>query len=459
MVKNIVIFSDGTGQAGGLRPDERRSNVYKLYRASRVDIESSIDPKKQHAFYDPGLGSKADGGYQWLSETFQSIYNVFSQATGLGITKNIIDCYSEIIRVYEPGDRIYLFGFSRGAYTIRCLSGVLRLCGVPTTDGEGKPLKKDRKSLRKLARFAVRSVYQHGNGRQASSRYGDLMAQRSKFSDQFRNQYSSQEVSAYFIGVWDTVASVGVRWLILLMFALSVVGLSLFAASSFRETLSFFSLEFAFWQVLTVLVAGFSISTFTFWILSIFRWPKIGGIPWWKTLHFTGWRMRFFDNKLDQRVQYAKHALSIDEHRKDFSRATWNPSDVTERHYGHDWFEQVWFSGNHSDIGGGYLENESRLSDITFKWMVEKATEIEHPILVDKKFLNYNPDTSGMQHDEIKASILPWATKIRKIPQDAPLHASVIKRFKKKHVLHFDEEKPYRPSNLEWHNDVKPFYD
>ena len=52
---------------------------------------------------------------------------MLGKATGLGITHNIIDCYAAIIRVWQPGDRIYLFGFSRGAYTVRCVAGVLKL--------------------------------------------------------------------------------------------------------------------------------------------------------------------------------------------------------------------------------------------------------------------------------------------------------------------------------------------
>lgn len=58
MAKNIVVFSDGTGQGGGLLPDETRSNVYKLFRAARVGPETGIDPARQVAFYDPGLGSQ-----------------------------------------------------------------------------------------------------------------------------------------------------------------------------------------------------------------------------------------------------------------------------------------------------------------------------------------------------------------------------------------------------------------
>jgi len=57
MGKNVLIFSDGTAQAGGLRFDENRSNIYKLYRATRCGPDSTIDPRPQVTFYDPGLSS------------------------------------------------------------------------------------------------------------------------------------------------------------------------------------------------------------------------------------------------------------------------------------------------------------------------------------------------------------------------------------------------------------------
>src|SRR6185312_10852210 len=114
MSQNIVIFSDGTGQRGGLHFDERCSNIYKLYRATRAGPDSTVDANAQRAFYDPGIGS-LPGGIDSLGAFIRSAYNVVSQATGMGITKNIIDCYAEIIRLWEPGDRIFLFGFSRGA--------------------------------------------------------------------------------------------------------------------------------------------------------------------------------------------------------------------------------------------------------------------------------------------------------------------------------------------------------
>ena len=61
MAKNIVIFSDGTGQRSGVFFDESRSNVYKLYRGCRCSSDSSVDPREQLAFYDPGVGTDPAG--------------------------------------------------------------------------------------------------------------------------------------------------------------------------------------------------------------------------------------------------------------------------------------------------------------------------------------------------------------------------------------------------------------
>src|SRR3954447_23312453 len=84
MGKNIVILSDGTGQRGGLLFDERRSNIYKLYRATRSGPDSCVDATKQSAFYDPGLGT-LPGGIDSPAALARSIYNLASQATGMGI--------------------------------------------------------------------------------------------------------------------------------------------------------------------------------------------------------------------------------------------------------------------------------------------------------------------------------------------------------------------------------------
>src|SRR6185312_15310592 len=97
-------------------------------RATRTGPESIIDPRQQLAFYIPGIGTPAP----WHDSRLDRIKDGMRQAVGLGLTHKIIDCYAAIISVWQPNDRIYLFGFSRGAYTARCVAHILEACGIPT---------------------------------------------------------------------------------------------------------------------------------------------------------------------------------------------------------------------------------------------------------------------------------------------------------------------------------------
>lgn len=214
MGKNILIFSDGTGQAGVVSDEGSWSNVYKLYRATRVFPDTCINPAEQVAFYDAGLGSAPiTGGF--FTALWRRIHDFVSQATGFGITTNIIDCYDMIIRLWRPGDRIYLFGFSPGAYTVRCVSGVLRLCGVPTKIGAG-PLSYTPDVTHSIAKKAVKQVYEFTASwerEKATDRQRQLLDQRDELATQFRTYYGSSDASGvsngypYFIGVFDTVAA------------------------------------------------------------------------------------------------------------------------------------------------------------------------------------------------------------------------------------------------------------
>lgn len=212
MPKTILIFSDGTGQIGGLRPDQRLSNIYKMYRAMRPGPNSPIKPEKQVAFYDPGLGAGEIGGM-----TFRRIRNILAAAVGTGIDENVIDCYAAVIARYEPGDRICIFGFSRGAYTARALANVLNLCGVPTRCETGSPVPRYGPDLRVIASEGVRGVYNHGAGYKRR-RYE---AEREWQAERFRRKYGSEgmgvggekqgNVQPDFVGVFDTVAALGSR--------------------------------------------------------------------------------------------------------------------------------------------------------------------------------------------------------------------------------------------------------
>jgi len=460
MPKNIVIFSDGTGQRGGLLVDERRSNIYKLYRATRSGPDTSIAPWKQTAFYDPGLGT-LPAGTEFFSGLWRGIYNLASQATGLGLTGNIIDCYAALVRLWEPGDRIFLFGFSRGAYTVRSLGGVLSLCGLPTRMKDGKPLKRDEASAKRIAREAVTKVYQHTSSRttaQANTRQAELLAQRTALANRFREQYGSDQnglsnAFPYFIGVFDTVASLANPVAVAGFTVAAVVGL--LAAS---WVLSLFTLTFPIWLMTLGGLAAliFLIGYLRTHIKVAFGLP---GHRWWKTFHFTEPRMKFYDKSLNVHVGFARHAIAIDERRQSFQRVAWgSPGIWRDTGDGNpEWFKQLWFAGNHSDIGGSYPEEESRLSDISLKWMVDEARAVG--LQVDWNVLRLYPSSSGMQHDECKSSIFKYAGKIvRDPPHDAPLHPTVLERFELDAVIDYDEGKPYRPESLRNHGLVTVYY-
>lgn len=204
MPKNICIFSDGTGQ-GGSADSKTNSNVYRLYLACR-----GFPAAHQDCFYDPGLGAKGEDGRSWL----RYAHDKLSQATGLGITRNIKDCYAAIIQAYEPGDRIFLFGFSRGAYTVRSLGGVLGLCGVPTVR-KGQPLRRPGARLTEIdarspprpvadaVEEAVEKVYK------AYGQSDEDRQRRRSLGAAFASEHASAKAFPHFIGVWDTVRALG----------------------------------------------------------------------------------------------------------------------------------------------------------------------------------------------------------------------------------------------------------
>ncbi len=163
MGKNIVVFSDGTGQVGGKGVN---TNVYRLFNMIRDRTPEQV------AFYDRGLGT----GWRKLS----------GLAFGVGISKNIKECYRFIFENYQSGDDIFLFGFSRGAYTVRSLSGFLDLVGV---------LPKSRAELIDKAY----RIYQIEN-----------IDKRRRKADEFLSKHHTQKCTIRLIGVWDTVKALGV---------------------------------------------------------------------------------------------------------------------------------------------------------------------------------------------------------------------------------------------------------
>lgn len=471
MTKNILIFSDGTGQAGGLKPDQRLSNIYKLYRATRVGPDNNIDPRKQVAFYDPGLGTSDDAGSLPIAG-LQFVRKLISSALGTGLSRNITDCYEAILKVYEPGDRIYLFGFSRGAYTVRSLAGVLNLCGVPTTGVNQGMLPRNGRAARAIAAEAVKKVYEHGAGRERLQ----FEPEREELGRRFRAKYSSEangkaNVVPYFIGAFDTVASLGAtglkKWFLRLML-LSVIFAFALAISKIVSWQFGYSVGKTFWIFSAVMMVLALIYTFFSSLKIIRNFPEKGNF----SFHLSKWEASFYDKFLDTKVRFGRHALAIDETRLDFARVPWGGRDATSpREEGEpEWFKQIWFAGNHSDIGGSYPEEESRLSDITLQWMLQEVKSTPHPIEIDMTKLMLFPYADGAQHCEVKAfrNLYPtwipkwfhftWPEKTRIEAKGATIHESVKLRFDYEYVLHHDVATPYRPTSLKQDRNYLAFY-
>ncbi len=195
MSKNIVIFSDGTNNAGSVSAQDS-TNVWRLYQAC-PNVEG-----EQVTFYDPGLGSRPDArdqeGYgDW-------IYRYLSMGTGFGISWNIRQCYDFLVQNYEPGDKVFLFGFSRGAYTVRSLGGVMSLCGVIKAQQGDQDLSSDSEAATET-RFALvkqaYGIYKTGQG-------SEKVTERKDAGRAFKEQYSHNTLP-HFVGAWDTVAALG----------------------------------------------------------------------------------------------------------------------------------------------------------------------------------------------------------------------------------------------------------
>lgn len=286
MTKRIVICADGTWN----RPEEDLSkdyptNVLRLARA----VRPSAGGTPQQVFYDWGVG--ADYG------------KISGGITGAGIQKNIQDDYRYIVQNYSPGDEIYLFGFSRGAYTVRSLCGMINNCGIlkrAHANRIGEAFRMYKKGGKKW----------HPNG---------------TGSKEFRRNYCHASRSVKFVGVWDTVGALGIPFSFLGLF---------------------------------------------------------------------GRKDEFYDNKLGSNVEYARHAMAIDEQRADFDATIWQTRPGLD-------LKQVWFVGSHADVGGSYAPDKkdgSLLSDIPLKWMMAEASKVG---------LKFEPHLSGQLTDN------PLSTKNR----------------------------------------------
>jgi uncharacterized protein (DUF2235 family) len=190
MSKNIILLSDGTGNSSSKL---FKTNVWRLFQA--LDLK---DIKKQIAYYDDGVGTSS-------FKLFAILGGIF----GFGLKRNIIDIYSFCCRNYESGDKIYGFGFSRGAFTIRVVADFIASVGLIDYDANEAHLARD-------ATTAYRA-YRKGRSSRSGGTVliGPLRALRDWVSHTiFRNpRFEELKLGTIdkfdFLGVWDTVDAYG----------------------------------------------------------------------------------------------------------------------------------------------------------------------------------------------------------------------------------------------------------
>jgi uncharacterized protein (DUF2235 family) len=260
--KNIIVFCDGTWNV----PDEKSgpTNVTRIFEAV-TPYDANGNPQIAH--YIQGVGtSRSD--------------RVSGGGFGLGISRNIKEGYQFICSNYQPGDHLFLFGFSRGAYTARSIAGFIHNLGILT-----RPYF-----------YKLNSAYKYYRDNTEDWKPDSPNAM------DFQSRYCWPSKDIYFLGVWDTVGALGAPYGVILGYIID----KLFKCS-------------------------------------------------------------FHDTKLSSSIHSAYHAVAIDEKRWPFRPTLWT-LDVSHVQAN---FEEHWFPGVHSDVGGGY-EN-SGLSDVTLDWMASKA--------------------------------------------------------------------------------------
>lgn len=181
MPKNIVLCCDGT--ANEFARD--KTNVVKLF------YTLTDDPARQVTYYHPGLGTMEPAGA--LTTFARAVTKLLGKAVGYGLPADIRDAYVFLMNTFEPGDRVFLFGFSRGAYTVRGLASMLHMYGLIRAGNEP------------LVPYAIRMLTAVNELPRQSTEAGGIF----RLAREFSATFSSTDCKPWFVGVWDTVSSVG----------------------------------------------------------------------------------------------------------------------------------------------------------------------------------------------------------------------------------------------------------
>ncbi|HEY4200564.1 MAG TPA: DUF2235 domain-containing protein [Devosiaceae bacterium] len=296
-MKRLVIFCDGTWN--------RLSAKWptNVVRAASAVLPVAPDGTPQLVYYGEGIGT---------TQVLSRLEVWAAGAFGLGLDDKILDPYRFLIFNYVPGDEIYIFGFSRGAYTARSLAGLIRKCGILTRDrldklGDAMALYRDHDASAdpdgdKAQDFRLR------NAQDAVIKSGDLAA-RAELYQNLPQEAPPPVLSIRYVGVWDTVGALGIPRYLLVSQLLPLAN-----------------------------------------------------------------QYRFYDTALSSFVEAARHAVAIDETRKAFAPTLWaNMGALNELPGRAGKYLQQWFPGDHGSVGGG--GDITGLSAITMGWIMEGAQD------------------------------------------------------------------------------------
>lgn len=312
MARNLVLLSDGTGNSSAKL---FKTNVWRLYQI--LDLQDSA---KQIAYYDDGVGTSSFKPLAILGGVF-----------GVGLKRNVIDIYSFCCRNYQDGDRLFGFGFSRGAFTIRVVAGLISRIGLVPYDGNDANLARDAETAYREYR-KVRDFKSGGNFfikplRKLRDWISHTVLRKPSF-DELKPKIRPIDWFE-FLGVWDTVDAYGGP------------------------------------------------------IEEITR-----AIDYWI------WPLSMPDQFMNAKIGRACHALALEDERDAFRPVLWDDRYVRDankklRAVDEGWqprpvnpdlplsdidrerISQVWFVGVHSDVGGGYPQDG--LSYKTLSWMMKRA--------------------------------------------------------------------------------------
>lgn len=244
---------------------------------------------------------------------------VTGNAFGAGFSVNIQQCYRFIYDHYEAGDKIFLLGFSRGAATVRSLANFIHYFGILPKARPGliaRAWRLYRAGSEDHEFEAVTSDESAGAMRRMTDKGLDLIDRTTRRIDTALRA-SLNESAKKFVrehpNQWASIEFLGVYDTVPALGLVPLAGLNLL----------------------------------------------INNLPWWKH--------RFHDFKLHESVRTAYHALSIDDDRLWFHPTIWK--ECTSEQV----VQQVWFSGSHTDVGGGFMA--AGLSDLALEWMVEKGID------------------------------------------------------------------------------------